>query len=92
MTLLEFGILTTAAQYVLGGARITAPLYKRLPNWLRIGVECQPCCGTWLGLAAHFAGLAPSSNVPLNMAAGMVLTAVGRSLMSLGYTEDEVKQ
>ena len=94
MTLLTFGILATAVQYILGGSALTKSIRDRIrPAFLQRGIECPPCCGFWIGLALHFSQTASSAESPCASyveagAAGLVLTAVGRSLMSLGYVEE----
>lgn len=99
MTLLYFAILVTAVQYVLGGSTLLAPLRSHLPAFIRTGVECPACCGFWLGLivegAVHFRGAyivhEGRAGLALAGACGMVFTAIGRSLMSLGYVEETKK-
>ena len=79
----EFGIATTAIQYAVGASLPSKRLREYLPQLVRKGIECPACCGTWLGLALHTLG--PFSSWLMSAAVGMVLTAIGRSLMSLGY-------
>ena len=93
MKLLELGIATTAAQYILGASRILAPLRSRLPARVRRFLACPACCGWWLGVAfgGFFVPIGELQPIELlqNGAAGLVLTAVGRSLMELAVVEEK---
>jgi hypothetical protein len=48
--LLKFFLLAAFLQYIVGGAVITEPLRKRLPEWLQYPVRCPACSGFWIGL------------------------------------------
>lgn len=55
--LVLFLLLAAGIQYALGGAALTAPLRDPLPQIVRTAVECTACCGFWVGVGLHGAGL-----------------------------------
>jgi hypothetical protein len=108
MTLLEFAITTTAAQYILGASKLTATWRIRLiatqrradglaapQRWrviLHDLLECSRCSGYWLGIL--LASVGPWRDLPwywmlgMSGSAGLVLTAIGRSLMDLAVVDE----
>lgn len=55
-SLLLFGILLTAVQYLLGESTLLAKPRGWLPTSIQYLVACPACCGTWLGVGV---GLIP---------------------------------
>ena len=88
MPLIEFGIVTTGVQYVIGASKIGKPVRSRLPAGLRDFVSCEACAGFWIGVALTPWGPWPSwTGAALSGLAGLVLTSIGRSLMALAVQE-----
>lgn len=87
LTLIEFALIATFAQYLLGEAKIT----RRIFGWARrfYVVRCVPCAGAWIGAALTPVGPWSQQGAAgwlKSAAAGSVLVAVLRSLMDLTAT------
>ncbi len=91
LDLLQYALLVTGIQYLLGEAEILNLPRNLLPNFLWKLVRCPACCGFWLGVGSAAFGYAPvpsPSPIARCLLGGvitLVLTSVGRSLMNVGW-------